>query len=963
MSNLYSSLRQLFGNTVLHKAAAKLDLAELSLQVQRHPSDVNVQEPKMGWTPLHVAADKGFEAGIRELLLRDCKPDLQDKEGRTALHIAAGRGCRKVVEDLLKRGASVHIRDKSGQLAYDYAVQRYPDIAALLGGGAIPLQAIAPAAMGAGAGAVPSAMATAAPLPPQPAMPFVELISTTCVNQLLPTPPSVTHGPVISTGADGTSMFPNVHHELAPMEPLLLAPQPPPPAMIATTSQPKGLYLAGPGAANSHGTGMRAAPQPYAQPYESFYPQGPQAMPHPSQQFPAVRIPYPVLAGTQPQLLANNGRQSGTTKTSACEPYAGSPSFSAPPQPPPPFQPAQSPPHLAIPPLTFEPSSTSAAKRGGASSGGGSGRGGMGPTMGSVNTAAADLDWGSAPATDWGDEPEPSPPPPVPSRPNFNPILSARIQLEKLMGASLSQLGIGPPRPAPTTAGSSDPRVNAGSTRNDPRVDPASGVSPGFIGSSSLSPSNASLRRGRTYSYEELRHATGNFSPVNKLGEGGFGPVYRGWLDGIPVAVKVMDTSEGCMQGLGEFEAEVNILSSLHHPHVVLLIGSCPEKGILVYELMPNGSLENHLFCPDGGSGGGGGGAGAAGPGAALPSTGPRLVFRGALSWRDRVRIAAEVASALLFLHTAPIPIVHMDMKPANILLDTHLTAKLGDVGLARLAPMLARPAGPAAAAVQGNPRSTVMDSRLVGTFEYMDPEYMQTAQFSARSDVYALGMIMLQMLTGKSGKQVISYVEAERRDPLGFGPCIDPRAGPWPVAEAAAFADLALRCVAYSRQDRPDLRSVILPVLTQLMQRTHLYEEEQQQQPQQHHQQQQQQQQQQDSAPPMFMCPITQEVMDEPVVAADGYTYEKLAITEWIKRSRTSPLTNLPLEHTNLVENRTLRSAIREWHMQHPHQQPQTPQQRPPYRPPIGEQLVAAAAAAAPPPPPRAMAQDFFGW
>ncbi|GIL56808.1 hypothetical protein Vafri_12109 [Volvox africanus] len=701
---------------------------------------------QMGWTPLHVAADKGFEAGVRELLLRDCKPDLQDKEGRTALHIATGRGYRRVVEDLLKRGASAHIRDKSGQLAYDYAAQRYPDIAALLGGGAIPLPSIAAAATGAGAGAVPSAVATVTSLPPQPAMPIVDLSSTTCVNQLLPTPPSLTLGP------DGTSMFPNVHHELAPMEPLLLAP-PPPMTTTTITSQPKGLYPAGPGAANAYGTGTWTAPQPYAQPYESLYPQGHQAMPYPPQQFPAVRIPYPVLSGTQHQLLANDGRQSGTSTISAREPYAGSPRFSAPPRPLPPFSPPPPPPHWPTPPLKSEPSSTSTAKRGGTSGGGGSGGGGIGPTRESVNAAAADLDWGSAPATDWGDEPEPSPPPPVPGRPNFNPILSARIQLEKLMGGSLSQLGIGPPRPGPTAAGSSDPRVNAGSAPSDPGVNPASGVSAGSIGSSSLSVSSASLRGGRTYSYEELRHATGNFSLTNKLGEGGFGPVYRGWLDGIPVAVKVMDTSEGCMQGRGEFEAEVNILSSLHHPHVVLLIGSCPEKGILVYELMPNGSLEDHLFCPDGG--GSGGGAGAACPAAALQSTGPRLVFRGALSWRDRVRIAAEVASALLFLHTALIPIVHMDLKPANILLDTHLTAKLGDVGLARLVPMLASPAGPAAAAVQANARSTVMDSKLVGTFEYMDPEYMQTAQYSARSDVYALGMIMLQMLTGKSGKQV----------------------------------------------------------------------------------------------------------------------------------------------------------------------------------------------------------------
>ncbi|GIL84460.1 hypothetical protein Vretifemale_13075 [Volvox reticuliferus] len=803
---------------------------------------------------------------------------------------------------------------------------------------------------------------------PLPAMPAVDLISGTCVDQLLPTPPSLTHGSVISTGANG-SFYPNVHHVQAPAGPLLLAPPPPP----QSSSQPKGLHPAGPDDANAYGIATRAAPQPYTQLYES---QGHQAIPNPPQEVPAVRIPYPVLPGTQ-QPLANDGCQSDRTRTAAREPYPHSPSFSAQPQhPPPPFQP-RAPLRSEAPLLKSDPASISAATGGRGSGGrgsGGSGGGGsgMGPIRESVNAATADLDWGSTTATDWGDEPELPPPPPVPGRPNFNPILSARIQLERLMGAGLSQLGIGPSRPAATAAASGDPRVNAGSAPSDPRVNVASGVSAGSIGSSIVSVCSASLRGGRTYSYEELRQATGSFSPVNKLGEGGYGPVYRGWLDGIPVAVKVMDTSEGCMQGRGEFEAEVNILSSLHHPHLVLLIGSCPEKGILVYELMPNGNLENYLFGRDGSSSGGGGGGGGtaatAGPAAALPSTGPRMVSSGALSWRDRVRIAAEVASALLFLHTAPIPIVHMDLKPANILLDTHLTAKLGDVGLARLAPMLARPAGPAAAAVQAGGRSTVMDSRLVGTFEYMDPEYMQTAQYSARSDVYALGMVMLQMLTGKGGKQVISQVEAERRDPLGFGPCIDPRAGPWPLAEAAAFADLALRCVAYSRQDRPDLRSVILPALTQLKQRTHLYEEQQQQVQQQ--QQQLKQQQQQDGVPPMFLCPITQEIMDEPVVAADGYTYEKLAITEWIKRSRTSPLTNLPLEHTNVVENRTLRSAIREWSEQHARQQEQPRQHPQQYQPPTGEPPVAAATAATPPPVPpqppplpRAATEDFGGW
>ncbi|KXZ51278.1 hypothetical protein GPECTOR_13g765 [Gonium pectorale] len=103
--------------------------------------------------------------------------------------------------------------------------------------------------------------------------------------------------------------------------------------------------------------------------------------------------------------------------------------------------------------------------------------------------------------------------------------------------------------------------------------------------------------------------------------------------------------------------------------------------------------------------------------------------------------------------------------------------------------------------------RSPVSDSRLVGTFEYMDPEYLRSGEYSARSDVYALGMVLLQLLQGRGGSQVVATVETARKQPLGFAPIIDPRAGPWPAAEAVAFADLALRCVEYRRQDRPDLR------------------------------------------------------------------------------------------------------------------------------------------------------------
>ncbi|GLC46283.1 hypothetical protein PLESTM_001853700 [Pleodorina starrii] len=896
--------------TSLHRAAESQDLAELRLQVQHHPSDINKQESTKGWTPLHVAAVKGFDPGVRELLARGGKPDTPDKEGRTALHLAAEHGHLQVVVDLLKRGANKAVRDGAGRTPYDYAVQRHPSVAALLGG--------------------PVAAAAVAAAPP-PSLRTASLPSATSTHQLLPPPPQLP-SPLISTRAfNGGGAFPQVPHVQTPTEPLLV---PPPSPLSSRRAAP---YPAGPTAAvgaaaadpygpRGYGAGAAAAappppPHPYPQPESAAAAEQRRAM-SAQPQAPATPLPYPAVPGTQ-QPAAVEGRRGGDVGTPAGGPYAQvqqpfRPSQPpAPPPPPPPiYQAPPSQPPLAYPaaaqPLqsgpSFSPSPQRPAEAAGAAGhwrsvdAAAAGAGRVEPTRGSSSAAGAatDLDWGPSVATDWGGEPDPPPPPPIPSRPNFNPIMSARIQLEKLLGAGLYHLGV-------FAGGWTDPGVGAAGGSTDPRVGggAASGVSVASAGGSSIVSAGSSILPGsRTYGYEELVAATGNFSPANKLGEGGYGPVYRGWLDGIPVAVKVMDTSEDCMQGRSEFEAEVSILSSLHHPHVVLLIGSCPDKGILVYELLPNGSLESHLFGAGGGSGGGG--AGSSGAVAAL-------------SWGARVRIAAEVASALLFLHTAPTPIVHMDLKPANILLDTHLTAKLGDVGLARLAPTLARPAGHTAAMMRAG-TSTVRDSKLVGTFQYMDPEYMQTGQYSARSDVYALGLVLLQMLTGRQGKEVISQVEKQRRGPLGIGPCIDPRAGPWPAAEATAFADLALRCVAYSRQDRPDLRTVILPTLMQLKQRaTQLY-------PHPHHQQQQPTE--KDGLPPMYLCPITQDVMVEPVVAADGYTYERLAISEWMLRARTSPMTNLPLEHTNLVDNRTLRSAIAEWQQQQQQQQQQQRQQ-----------------------------------
>ncbi|MBA0597727.1 hypothetical protein Gorai_007524, partial [Gossypium raimondii] len=156
--------------------------------------------------------------------------------------------------------------------------------------------------------------------------------------------------------------------------------------------------------------------------------------------------------------------------------------------------------------------------------------------------------------------------------------------------------------------------------------------------------------RYRKYSIVEIEEATENFSASNKIGEGGYGPVYKGKLDHTPVAIKILRPDAA--QGKKQFQQEVEVLCSIRHPHMVLLLGACPEYGCLVYEYMHNGSLEDRLFRKG--------------------NTHP-------LSWRRRFKIAAEIATALLFLHQAkPEPLVHRDLKPANILLDRNyiITAK-----------------------------------------------------------------------------------------------------------------------------------------------------------------------------------------------------------------------------------------------------------------------------------------------
>lgn len=224
---------------------------------------------------------------------------------------------------------------------------------------------------------------------------------------------------------------------------------------------------------------------------------------------------------------------------------------------------------------------------------------------------------------------------------------------------------------------------------------------------------------------------------------------------------------------------QVEVLCSIRHPNMVLLLGACPEYGCLVYEFMANGSLEDRLFCRG--------------------NTPP-------LSWQHRFRIAAEIGTGLLFLHqTKPEPLVHRDLKPGNILLDRNLVSKIADVGLARLVP-------PSVA-------DTVTQYRMTstaGTFCYIDPEYQQTGMLGVKSDVYSLGIMFLQILTARPPMGLSHHV-GRAIEKGAFAQMLDPAVKDWPVQEALSFAKLALECAELRRRDRPDLGKVVLPELNRL--------------------------------------------------------------------------------------------------------------------------------------------------
>ncbi|GMN50974.1 hypothetical protein TIFTF001_020117 [Ficus carica] len=282
------------------------------------------------------------------------------------------------------------------------------------------------------------------------------------------------------------------------------------------------------------------------------------------------------------------------------------------------------------------------------------------------------------------------------------------------------------------------------------------------------------------FDYCTVAMATNNFSEETKLGQGGFGSVYKGTLgEGQEIAVKRLSKNSG--QGTEEFKNEVRLIARLQHINLVRLLGCCVDgdEKMLIYEYMENRSLDSILFSK---------------------------VKKSMLDWQKRFNIVCGIARGLLYLHQdSRFRIIHRDLKVSNILLDGELTPKISDFGMAR---------------IFGRDQTQANTVRVVGTYGYMSPEYAMDGLFSVKSDVFSFGVLVLEIISGKKNKGF--YYANNELNLLGHAwnlwkerkalELVDSTVGDsYPVSEVLRCIQVGLLCVQERAEDRPTMSTVVL--------------------------------------------------------------------------------------------------------------------------------------------------------
>ncbi|KAM3749434.1 hypothetical protein ACB098_05G185100 [Castanea mollissima] len=288
------------------------------------------------------------------------------------------------------------------------------------------------------------------------------------------------------------------------------------------------------------------------------------------------------------------------------------------------------------------------------------------------------------------------------------------------------------------------------------------------------------------FDFGKIRVATQDFSDANKLGEGGFGAVYKGrFPNGQEIAVKRL--SKNSSQGEIEFKNEVMFVARLQHRHLVRLLGFCLEgdERLLVYEFLPNASLDRFIFDS---------------------------IKRAQLNWEMRYKIIGGIARGLLYLHEdSQIRIIHRDLKASNILLDAYMNPKISDFGMARLFQL---------------DQTQENTNRIVGTYGYMPPEYLLHGQFSVKSDVFSFGVLVLEMVIGQknntfrgedNGEGLLNYAWKKWKDGTTSN-LIDPTLRTDSTTEIMKCIHIGLLCVQENMVKRPTMASVVLMLNSESM-------------------------------------------------------------------------------------------------------------------------------------------------